>query len=160
MNAHVERAANRPAVELDLQYAVDAGGLPLADDFQRWAEAALAGQGTPVELVIRIVDEAESRALNGRYRGRDRPTNVLSFPFEAPPGVPSDHLGDLVICAPVVKREAHEQGKAEQAHWAHMTVHGVLHLCGLDHQTGEQAQQMEAMETKILEELGFTDPYA
>jgi len=113
----------------------------------------------PVEMVIRVVDEAESRQLNNQYRGKDTSTNVLSFPFEAPAGIASSHLGDLVICAPVVKREARTQNKKEIDHWAHMVVHGVLHLQGYDHQTDEQAEQMERLEKKILEGFGIRDPY-
>ena len=160
MNAAVADATTRPVVALDVQYATGADGLPSAADFQRWAQAALDGRYGAAELVVRIVDAAEGRELNRRYRGIDRPTNVLSFPFEAPPGVVVDHLGDLVICAPVVQREAREQGKPEAAHWAHLTVHGVLHLLGYDHQDEAQAQEMEAMEKRILETLGYGDPYA
>ena len=110
-------------------------------------------------MVIRVVDEQESRQLNSRYRGKDRPTNVLSFPFQVPAGVDSDHLGDLVICAELVEREAREQQKKAMDHWAHMVVHGVLHLRGLDHQTEEQAGEMEDLEKEILAGLGIEDPY-
>jgi len=143
---------------LEVQHA-GGGESPPETALRRWAEAALSGWEGPRGLVIRIVDEAESRALNRDYRGRDRPTNVLSFPFEPPPGVPSDHLGDLVICAPVVAREAAGQGKPPEAHWAHMVVHGVLHLQGLDHQNAAQAEAMEAREREILAGLGYPDPY-
>lgn len=152
------------SVEVEVQYAVEAEGAPPASAFRIWSEAALADREGDVELVIRIVDEPESRALNQEYRGKDRPTNVLSFPFEAPQGVPpeaaGDHLGDLVICAPVVEREAVEQGKPLAAHWAHMVVHGVLHLLGFDHVDSAQAQQMEDREREILDSLGISDPYA
>jgi len=114
---------------------------------------------TTIEVVIRLVDEAESRQLNHDYRGIDRPTNVLSFPFEAPAEVQLPLLGDLVICAPVVAREAVEQGKAAKAHWAHMVIHGVLHLLGYDHQADDEAQQMEQRERELLYRLHFTDPY-
>ena len=110
--------------------------------------------------MVRAVDEAEGRRLNHEFRGRDRATNVLSFPFEPPPGVALDHLGDLVICAPVVAREASAQGKPAAAHWAHMVVHGMLHLQGYDHETDEQAADMEGRETRILTALGFAAPYA
>ncbi len=113
-----------------------------------------------MELVIRVVDEAESSALNRDYRGRDRPTNVLSFPFEAPPPIESYLIGDLVICAPVVAREALAQGKAAKAHWAHMVVHGVLHLLGFDHPSDAEAESMEALEREIQGGLGYPDPYA
>ena len=148
---------------LDVQYALQGEGIPPASAFRVWTDAALADLGGDAELVIRVVDEAESRALNREYRGKDKPTNVLSFPFEAPPGVPAeelgDLLGDLVMCAPVIIREASEQGKSPQSHWAHMTVHGTLHLLGYDHQTDQEAGRMEALETRILAELGFPCPY-
>ena len=147
-------------IEVDLQLASEADEIPPETGFQRWAEAALAGRRRDAELVVRVVDEAESRQLNHDYRGMDKPTNVLSFPFEAPPGVPSEHIGDLVICAPVVQREAREQGKSAQAHWAHMTVHGVLHLLGYDHIEDDEAEEMEALERTILAGLHFPDPYA
>ncbi|MBT2969847.1 MAG: rRNA maturation RNase YbeY [Candidatus Thiodiazotropha sp. (ex Ctena orbiculata)] len=133
--------------------------IPADEDFRRWVEAALPRNSEPVELVIRLVDEAESRQLNRDYRGKDGPTNVLSFPFEAPPQVPLPLLGDLVICVQVVVREATEQGKEPRAHWAHMVIHGVLHLLGYDHQEGAQAQRMESEEREILRGLDFSDPY-
>ena len=113
-----------------------------------------------IEAAHLVGDEAEGRRLNHKFRGRDRATNVLSFPFEPPPGVEFDQLGDLVICAPVVAREATAQGKSAAAHWAHMVVHGMLHLQGYDHETDEQAAEMEARETRILTALGFAAPYA
>ncbi len=134
-------------------------GVPAQHEFRSWVMAALTPVNHRVELVIRVVDEQESRQLNSRYRGTDKPTNVLSFPFTAPAGVDSDHLGDLVICAPVVKREAEEQQKKEIDHWAHMVVHGVLHLRGLDHQTEGQAREMEGLEKQILAGFGINDPY-
>jgi probable rRNA maturation factor len=152
------------SVELDVQYALQGEGIPPASAFRIWSEAALADREGDAQLVIRVVDEAESRALNHAYRGKDRPTNVLSFPFQAPQGVPAeevgDYLGDLVICAPVVEREADEQGKPLAAHWAHMVVHGVLHLRGYDHQDDAQARAMEDRERGILDGLGISDPYA
>lgn len=152
-------------LELDLQIATDALGLPTGSDLDQWARAALEGRRERATLTIRIVDAAEGQALNRRFRGQDRPTNVLSFPFEAPPGLPGvagidDLLGDLVICAPVVSREAIEQGKPEPAHWAHLVVHGVLHLLGFDHLTEPEAEAMEGLETAILDRLGFPPPYA
>jgi probable rRNA maturation factor len=147
-------------IAVELQVASEADEIPPDSRFQRWAEAALAGRRRDAELVVRVVDEAESRQLNHAYRGKDSPTNVLSFPFEAPPGVPSEHIGDLVICAPVVQREAAEQGKDAESHWAHMTVHGVLHLLGYDHSEDDQAEAMEALERTILAGLHFADPYA
>ncbi|MCO6411538.1 MAG: rRNA maturation RNase YbeY [Thiogranum sp.] len=146
-------------LDLEVQYALDGSGAPSQQDLRRWTLAALQPLRQPVELVIRIVDETESRELNSRYRGIDRPTNVLSFPFEAPPAVASSHLGDLVICAPVVNREALEQHKPEQHHWAHMVVHGILHLRGYDHQSDEDASEMEALEKCVLQQLGVPAPY-
>lgn len=144
---------------LDLQLATDAAGLPDEALLRRWAEAALRAERPEAELTVRIVDEQESRALNREYRGKDAPTNVLSFPFEAPPGADSELLGDLVICAAVVAREAAEQGKSLSQHWAHMVVHGVLHLLGYDHEEEAEAEQMEALEVEILAGLGLPDPY-
>ena len=137
-----------------------AAGVPAEAEFGRWAGAALAAAGRQGELAIRVVGEAEGAELNSQYRHKSGPTNVLSFPAEIPPGVPVAVLGDLVICAPVVAREAVEQGKAPAAHWAHMTVHGCLHLLGFDHEDDAEARDMEALETRILAGLGFPDPYA
>ena len=146
-------------VAVELQLACDQDGVPEKKELKRWARAALAERGEDAELVIRVVDEEESAGLNRRFRGRSGPTNVLSFPFRAWPPVQSPLLGDLVICAPVVRREAREQGKPEAAHWAHMVVHGVLHLLGYDHQTDFQAEEMEALEVRTLGALGLDDPY-
>lgn len=132
---------------------------PSAVQFRRWARAALTGHKTEVELCIRIATAAESRRLNAEYRGQDKPTNVLSFSTTAPIPTKLSSLGDLVICAQVVAREAREQGKPAEAHWAHMTVHGVLHLLGYDHQKKTEAGRMEALERKILARLGYPDPY-
>jgi len=146
----------KEAFELDIQRAVSA---PTPDDrdLYDWARAALTSQGRSV--VVRFVDDPESRALNLAYRGKDKPTNVLSFPFELPPGVDDPHLGDLVICVPVVEREAENQGKPLEAHYAHMLVHGLLHLQGYDHQTEDEAMQMETLEIEILQRLGYENPY-
>jgi probable rRNA maturation factor len=134
-------------------------GVPEDAQLERWAKAALEPGRDEVELVIRLVDEAESQQLNRDYRGKDKPTNVLSFPFEAPDVVPVSLIGDLVICVPVVAREAEQQQKALTAHWAHMVVHGVLHLQGFDHQTEPEAERMESREREILQCLNFPDPY-
>ena len=148
-------------LELDLQIALDMPGLPTETDFQRWAEAALDGTGFQgdAELTIRVVNEVESTALNETYRHKQGPTNVLSFPFEAPPGAESALLGDIVICAPVVLREAFSQEKPVEAHWAHLVAHGVLHLLGYDHQHEPHAEAMEALEIRILAGLGYPVPY-
>ena len=145
---------------VSVEDASAASGVPSAAEFSRWAGAALAAAGREGELAIRVVGEAEGAELNQTYRHKSGPTNVLSFPAELPAGVPVLLLGDLVICAPVVAREAAEQGKAPEAHWAHMTVHGCLHLLGYDHMEDAQARDMEALETRILADLGFPDPYA
>lgn len=148
-----------PPIELDLQSACSAPDLPDEDSFRRWAGLAL--QGKPGhELTIRLVDEAESQSLNRQYRGKDYPTNVLSFPADLPPELNIPLLGDLVICAQVVAREAREQDKPLQAHWAHMVIHGCLHLLGYDHSEDAEAEQMEALERQLLAELGIADPYA
>jgi probable rRNA maturation factor len=145
-------------LRLEAQYASEASGLPSEEALRRWAAATLTEPGDH-ELVVRIVDEAESAALNDRYRGKSGPTNVLSFPFESPAGLELSHLGDLVICAPLVEREAREQGKLSEAHWAHMLVHGLLHLQGHDHQDEAEAEAMETLESAILAQLGYPNPY-
>ncbi|EEQ20787.1 metalloprotease [Yersinia intermedia ATCC 29909] len=111
------------------------------------------------EVTVRLVDEAESHELNLTYRGKDKPTNVLSFPFEAPPEIELPLLGDLIICRQVVEQEAIEQEKALLAHWAHMVVHGSLHLLGYDHIVDDEAEEMESIETEIMQSLGYPDPY-
>lgn len=156
------RAERHPALrlQLDVQRASAADDLPADAQLRAWARAALADSGGTHALTVRLVDAAESAELNRAYRHKPGPTNVLSFPFEAPPGISSRLLGDLVICAEVVRREAREQGKPLDAHWAHMVVHGVLHLRGYDHLTDVEAAGMEALETEILARLGYPDPYA
>lgn len=144
-------------IHIDLDNASGSAEVPDEEAFQRWADAAAETDGA--EISIRLVDEEESAELNRTYRGKDQPTNVLSFPFEVPEGVPNDLLGDLVICVPVVEREALEQGKTSAAHWAHMVVHGLLHLQGYDHIEDDEAEVMEAKETAILGRLGFPNPY-
>ena len=145
---------------IDLQMACEQeSDLPTAEQIEQWATAAVQPQSDEVEMTVRIVDEAESHALNLNYRGKDRPTNVLSFPFECPDEVELPLLGDLVICRQVVEREAQEQDKPLMAHWAHMVVHGSLHLLGYDHIEDAEAEEMESLETQIMTGLGFADPY-
>jgi len=146
-------------IDLDLQIATDAADLPREAQFRLWVETALKGRREEAELTIRIVDDEEGAELNETYRGKAGPTNVLSFPFEAPPGIPLPLLGDIVICAPKVAREAAEQGKPPEAHWAHLTLHGCLHLLGYDHIEPEEAEAMEALETELLAALGYPNPY-
>ncbi|AHM72880.1 rRNA maturation RNase YbeY [Yersinia hibernica] len=147
-------------VILDLQIAcADSQGLPTEADFQHWLEAVLPQFQEIAEVTIRVVDEAESHELNLTYRGKDKPTNVLSFPFEAPPEIELPLLGDLIICRQVVEQEAVEQEKALLAHWAHMVVHGSLHLLGYDHIVDDEAEEMESIETEIMQSLGYPDPY-
>lgn len=134
-------------------------GVPAESEFQRWITAALAGRRPEAELAIRIVDETEGALLNATYRHKQGATNVLSFPAELPAGVPLPVLGDLVICAPVVAREAQEQHKALEAHWAHLVVHGCLHLLDFDHADEAEATEMEALERSILASMGYPDPY-
>ena len=147
------------SIELDLQLASEAKQIPSLELFQHWVEHALRGRLDDAELTIRIVDKSEGQQLNHDYRGKDQPTNVLSFPFEAPPGIDINLLGDLVICAPVVVQEATEQLKIVDHHWAHLVIHGILHLLGYDHIEDEQAETMEALETQLLKGLAIADPY-
>lgn len=145
--------------QLDIQVVCEAQKLPEPGQLQRWVDVALGDYQASSEVVIRIVDEAESAALNEQYRHKQGSTNILSFPFEAPPGVEMDLLGDLVVCAPVVAREALQQHKALFDHWAHIIVHGVLHLLGYDHIEEDEAEEMEALEIKILHYLNIQNPY-
>jgi len=143
---------------VDVQRAIDVG--PADEQISRWVDGVLqAEHQADTELTVRIVDEQESAELNEQYRHKQGPTNVLSFPFESPPGVELNLLGDLVICAPVVQREAQQQDKDELAHWAHMVVHGTLHLLGYDHLQQDEAEAMENREIRIMEDLGYSDPY-
>ncbi len=147
------------ALEVDLQIATDSHQIPDEQEIVKWASAALQTDGDQ-EVTIRIVDEEESQQLNHQYRGKDRPTNVLSFPFESPPGIDLPLLGDLVICVQVVEKEAIEQHKTLTAHWAHMVIHGMLHLQGYDHILDQDAEVMENLEKGLMQKLGFEDPYA
>jgi probable rRNA maturation factor len=145
-------------LELDIQRACTSLELPDDASFRLWAGLALQAYGDH-ELTIRLVDEAESQSLNREYRHKDYPTNVLSFPADLPPELNIPLLGDLVICAPVVEREALEQRKPPKAHWAHMVIHGCLHLTGYDHMEEDEAEEMEALERQLLGHLGIADPY-
>jgi len=147
-------------LDVTVNYAAPRTGVPAAVSFRKWVAAALKGRIREADLAIRIVDAKEGRALNRHYRGKDYATNVLSFPAELPEGVKMPLLGDLVLCAPVVAREAKEQHKTVAAHYAHMTVHGVLHLLGWDHDDDKEAEAMEQLEREILADLGLPDPYA
>lgn len=143
---------------VDFQNVYEGEGVPDEALFQRWAQAAWLGEH-PSEVTIRIVGALESQELNHEYRGKDKPTNVLSFPFEPPAGITVPLAGDLVICAPVVEKEAGEQHKTVEAHWAHMVVHGMLHLQGYDHIEDEDAEVMEGLEIRLLKQLGYDNPY-
>lgn len=147
-------------IELDLQCA-STGAAPALTDLQHWCELALRQRSGDSELTIRLVDEEEGRELNRTWRQKDYATNVLSFPADVPDemlDIPL--LGDLVICVPVVEREALEQGKTLTAHWAHLVIHGCLHLLGYDHIDDDEAEEMEDLERQLLAELGHPDPYA
>lgn len=152
-------------LEVSVSYALPRAGLPAAVSFRRWVEAALRGRIRQADLAVRLVDMKEGRALNRHYRGQDHATNVLSFPAEIaegvkmPKGVKMPLLGDVVICAPVVAREAREQKKPLAAHYAHLTVHGALHLLGWNHEDDREADAMELLERQILAELGIDNPY-
>jgi probable rRNA maturation factor len=146
--------------DVGVSYGISRKGVPAPASFRRWAEAACQGRIMRADIAIRVVDEAEGRRLNQHYRGKNYATNVLSFPAELPDGVSLPLLGDLVICAPVVAAEAAEQRKTLAAHYAHLTIHGVLHLLGLDHENEREAEAMEAIERAILADLGFADPYS
>ena len=147
-------------IELDVQAASE-GQAPSLEQLQQWCALALRQRSADSELTIRLVDEAEGRELNNTWRHKDYATNVLSFPADVPEGLLDiPLLGDLVICVPVVEREAAEQDKSLEAHWAHLVIHGCLHLLGYDHQDDDEAEEMEALERELLAELGHPDPYA
>jgi probable rRNA maturation factor len=148
-------------VQLDIQMAIaeDEAEPPSTQQMQHWVELALADRTQDAEMTIRIVDESEITELNRQYRKKDGPTNVLSFPFESDIELETPLLGDLVICASVVEKEAKEQHKSLQSHWAHMVIHGTLHLLGYDHMTEVEASVMENKEIDLLKQLGFSNPY-
>jgi probable rRNA maturation factor len=148
-----------PSPEVDVQIATSDSEIPSDEEFRTWVAAALPPDELASEMTIRIVSADESRALNAQYRHIDKPTNVLSFPSDLPPELEIPLLGDLIVCASVVAREAQEQQKSLTAHWAHMVVHGTLHLLGYDHEVDAEAEIMESLETRILTDLGFPAPY-
>ncbi|TXK62578.1 rRNA maturation RNase YbeY [Alkalisalibacterium limincola] len=147
-------------LELGVSYGLPRKGLPSPQSFRGWVSAVLLGRIRRADLAIRIVDAREGRSLNRHYRGKDYATNVLSFPAELPEGVNLPVLGDIVLCAPVVAKEAAEQGKTLKAHYAHLTIHGVLHLLGMDHDDPREADAMEQLEREVLAGLEIDDPYA
>jgi probable rRNA maturation factor len=143
---------------VDVQKVAE-GSSPEQEQFERWVDAALKHLDEDCELSIRVVDSEESAELNSSYRGKSGPTNVLSFPFDSPVPMEPRLLGDLIICVPVVEREAIEQNKVLNNHWAHLVVHGCLHLLGYDHIEDDEAEQMEALEISILQTLDIDNPY-
>ncbi len=144
---------------LDLQLVSESKNLPSQDQFQYWVDSVLKDDSQDSEIVIRVVDEDEMTQFNEQYRNKTGSTNILSFPFDAPDAVESDLLGDLLVCAAVVEREAQQQDKILEHHWAHMIVHGVLHLLGYDHIDDQDAEEMEALEVKILKTIKINNPY-
>jgi probable rRNA maturation factor len=147
-------------VKVDTRYAARRPWVPRPSQFTRWVGVALRGARQPITLSVYVVGAARSRALNARYRGKNKATNVLSFAGAGKGPDGTRQIGELVICAAVVEREAREQGKSRQSHWAHMTVHGVLHLLGYDHKQAAGTRKMAKLEIQLLEKIGFSDPYA
>jgi len=144
---------------VSLQLISRLSSIPKRHYFTRWVNSVTANKLPNTEINIRIVGEKESALLNKNYRGKNKPTNVLSFPFEVPPEIISPLLGDLVICAPVIAKEAKAQEKPILAHWAHMVIHGTLHLLGYDHEKKKDAAVMEKIEIQLLKKLGYANPY-
>ena len=141
-----------PLLDITIQIASELANVPAKSQFKKWAKAALR---VDTEVTIRIIDAQEALELNSTYRGKDYATNVLTFPLTEAPHL----MGDIIICAPVVEAEAKTQNKSVEAHYAHLTVHGMLHLCGFDHETESQAELMESLEITILQKLGYANPY-
>ncbi|MGH8657678.1 MAG: rRNA maturation RNase YbeY [Gammaproteobacteria bacterium] len=148
-----------PHVELDVQYATHCTPVPSPVQLRAWVSATIANRRERVSMTIRIVDEEEGLELNRRWRNAKKATNVLAFPSSELEAIMPDFLGDVVLCAPVVVREAAAQRKAREAHWAHLVIHGTLHLLGFDHALPAQAAEMEEAERAILQCLGYSDPY-
>ncbi|HWV13802.1 MAG TPA: rRNA maturation RNase YbeY [Cellvibrio sp.] len=147
--------------QIDIEINSTSSDIPSAENIELWIGAALkSDELVDAEVSVYIVDEEESQSLNAQYRGKDKSTNVLSFPADIPEAVGIPLLGDLVVCAPVITREALEQGKTLEAHWAHMLVHGTLHLLGYDHIEDDDAEAMESLETHLITKLDFPAPYA
>jgi probable rRNA maturation factor len=146
-------------IKLDLQIRSKQKSIPTLVNFKRWVKAALGRYQSNCELTICIVTPKEMTELNRKYRHKNEPTNILSFPFTPPPGIKSNLLGDIILCASVIKLEAKQQQKPEKNHWAHLTIHGVLHLLGYDHQKSKDAKIMEQLETNILQQLNIPKPY-
>lgn len=146
-------------INVEVQLAASDQEVPSEDLFQKWASAIDVNSEQDQSISLRIVDEAEMIQLNSQYRKKTGTTNVLSFPADLPEGVDIPFLGDIIICAPVVAKEAADQGKSLDSHWAHMTVHGILHLQGYDHIDEAEAEQMECLEANIMNKLGFENPY-
>jgi len=150
---NIKNMSKQPILSMDVQYASELASLPTITQFKRWARNTIRVDSN---ITLRIVDEAEGRELNKTYRQKDYATNVLTFPLAEEPFI----MADIVICAPVVVKEAKAQGKTLEAHFAHLTAHGILHAHGYDHEIAEQAELMESVETQILTKLGYPDPYA
>lgn len=150
-------------INLEYQIVTESSYIPSQQEMEQWLVQFVPEHTDATDIAIRVVDEKESQSLNSEYRGKDKPTNVLSFPFEKPEFLPADvefsEMGDLIICAQIVEQEAAEQNKSLKAHWCHMIVHGTLHLLGYDHIKDADAEQMESLEIKILQKMGFPNPY-
>ncbi|MEE9338773.1 MAG: rRNA maturation RNase YbeY [Methylococcaceae bacterium] len=144
---------------VEIQSVSQSGQLPSQEQFQYWIDAVLSNSTQDSEIVIRIIDESEMIQFNEQYRGKKGATNILSFPFDVPDGIASNLLGDLLVCAPIVEKEAQAQQKKIEHHWAHLIVHGLLHLLGYDHIENEEAEKMEALEIKILKKIKIKNPY-
>lgn len=146
-------------VSVEVQYAASEIDAPIEESFQQWSAIIPAKNDAQQEASIRIVEEEEIAELNLRFRQKSGATNVLAFPADLPPGVELNFIGDIVICAPIVRKQAQDQGKLLESHWAHMTLHGILHLQGYDHINSQDAEIMEALEVQLMAKLGYPNPY-